>query len=78
MRASHHRIEVALAEELRDHVRAAPPDFFEWLIVDLLLAMGYGGSAADAGRAPGRSGDDGVDGVIDQDALGLGSGLHSG
>ncbi|MEH6950249.1 hypothetical protein V4R08_02680 [Nitrobacter sp. NHB1] len=72
------RIEVALAEGLRDHVRAAPPDFFAWPIVDLLLAMGCGGSAADAGRALGRSSDDGVDGVIDQDALGLGSGLHSG
>jgi restriction system protein len=40
-------------------------------MVNLLLSMGYGGSAADAGRALGRSGDDGVDGVIDQDALGL-------
>lgn len=57
MRAAHRRIEVALAEELRDHVRAAPPDFFEWLIVDLLLTMGYGGSAADAGPALGRRGE---------------------
>jgi len=71
MRAAYRRIEAALAEELLDRVRAAPPDFFERLIVNLLLAMGYGGSAADAGRALGRSGDDGVDGVIDQDALGL-------
>ncbi len=68
MRAAHRRIEAALAEDLLDRVRAAPPDFFERLIVNLLLAMGYGGSAADAGRALGRSGDDGV---IDQDALGL-------
>jgi len=71
MRAAHRQIEVGLAEELLDRVRAAPPDFFERLVVGLLLAMGYGGSAADAGRALGRSGDDGVDGVIDQDALGL-------
>jgi restriction system protein len=71
MRAAHRRIEAALAEDLLDRVRAAPPDFFERLIVNLLLAMGYGGSAAEAGRALGRSGDDGVDGVIDQDALGL-------
>jgi restriction system protein len=71
MRAAHRRIEAALAEELLDRVRAAPPDFFERLIVNLLLAMGYGGSAADAGRALGGSGDDGVDGVVDQDALGL-------
>jgi|JI10StandDraft_1071094.scaffolds.fasta_scaffold174486_2 restriction system protein len=71
MRAAHRQIEVGLAEELLDRVRTAPPDFFERLVVGLLLAMGYGGSAADAGRALGRSGDDGVDGVIDQDALGL-------
>ncbi|WP_165491203.1 restriction endonuclease [Lichenihabitans psoromatis] len=71
MRAAHRQIEAALAEDLLDRVRAAPPEFFERLIVNLLLAMGYGGSAADAGRALGRSGDDGVDGVIDQDALGL-------
>lgn len=71
MRAAHRRIETALAEELLDRVRTAPPDFFERLIVDLLLAMGYGGSVAEAGRALGRSGDDGVDGVIDQDELGL-------
>ncbi|WP_245261821.1 restriction endonuclease [Ancylobacter sp. FA202] len=71
MRAAHRRIDTALAEELLDRVRMAPPEFFERLIVNLLLAMGYGGSAAEAGRALGRSGDDGVDGVIDQDALGL-------
>lgn len=71
MRAAHQRIEAALAEDLLDRVRSAPPDFFERLIVSLLLAMGYGGTAADAGRALGRSGDGGVDGVIDQDALGL-------
>lgn len=70
MRAAHRRIEAALAEDLLDRVRAAPPDFFERLIVNLLLGMGYGGSAAEAGRALGR-GDDGGDGVIDQDALGL-------
>lgn len=71
MRAAHRRIEAALAQELLDRVCAAPPEFFERLIVTLLRSMGYGGSAAEAGRAIGRSGDDGVDGVIDQDALGL-------
>jgi len=71
MRSAHRSIEIALAQELLDRVRSAPPEFFERLIVNLLLAMGYGGTAADAGRALGRSGDDGVDGVIDQDALGL-------
>jgi restriction endonuclease Mrr len=60
----------ALGQDLLDRVRNAPPDFFERLIVNLHLSMGYGGSRADkAGRTLG-SGDDGVDGVIDQDALG--------
>jgi restriction system protein len=72
MRAAHRQIDSALAQDLIDRVRSAPPDFFERLIVNLLLSMGYGGSRADsAGRTLGRSEDDGVDGVIDQDALGL-------
>ena len=71
MRAAHKQVEISLGQDLLDRIRAAPPAFFERLIVNLLLGMGYGGSAADAGRAIGRSGDDGVDGVIDQDALGL-------
>jgi restriction system protein len=71
MRLAHKQIDASLAQDLLDRIHAAPPDFFERLIVKLLLNMGYGGSAADAGRAIGGSGDDGVDGVIDQDALGL-------
>jgi restriction system protein len=71
MRMAYHQIETALAQDLLDRIRAAPPDFFERLIVNLLLSMGYGGSVANAGRAIGRSGDDGIDGVIDQDSLGL-------
>jgi restriction system protein len=71
MRVAHRQIEISLAQEILDRIQAAPPDFFERLIISLLLSMGFGGSAADAGRALGRSGDDGVDGVIDQDALGL-------
>lgn len=68
---AHRQIETALAQELLDRICKARPEFFERLMVKLLLAMGYGGSTANAGRALGRSGDDGVDGVIDQDALGL-------
>ncbi len=71
MRTAHKQIEAALAQDLLDRIHASPPTFFERLIVNLLLKMGYGGSASDAGRALGRSGDDGIDGVIDQDALGL-------
>src|ERR1700733_12592223 len=71
MRMAYRQIETALAQDLLDRIRQAPPDFFERLIINLLLGMGYGGSAENAGRTLGRSGDDGVDGVIDQDALGL-------
>src|SRR3954467_8075251 len=71
LRTAHKQIEAALAQDLLDRIQASPPAFFERLIVSLLLKMGYGGSPTDAGRALGRSGDDGVDGVIDQDALGL-------
>lgn len=65
------RLEEELGVELLTRVCSAPPDFFERIVVQLLLAMGYGGTAAEAGRALGRSGDGGVDGVIDQDTLGL-------
>jgi restriction system protein len=64
-------LNAALASELLDRILAAPPAFFESLIISLLLSMGYGGSRQEAGRAIGRSGDGGIDGVIDQDPLGL-------
>ncbi|KUF10147.1 restriction endonuclease [Pseudoponticoccus marisrubri] len=69
--AAHARLEETLSAALLENVRQASPAFFEQLIVDLLLAMGYGGSTEDAGRALGRTGDNGVDGVIDQDPLGV-------
>ncbi len=71
MRAAHRQLNESLGAEILDGIRVAPPAFFERLIVSLLIAMGYGGTTVDAGRAIGRSGDDGVDGVIDQDPLGL-------
>jgi restriction system protein len=71
LRGTVKHIEAALKKELLDRILAAPPAFFERLIVALLLAMGYGGSREEAGRIVGRSGDGGIDGVIDQDALGL-------
>ncbi|MGK2849467.1 MAG: restriction endonuclease [Candidatus Limnocylindrales bacterium] len=61
----------AVATELLDRIKASPPDFFERLVVDLLLKMGYGGSRRDAGQAVGKSGDGGIDGVIKEDRLGL-------
>jgi restriction system protein len=71
LRRAHGEITGALAAELLERVRTAPPAFFERLIVALLIAMGYGGTSEEAGRAIGQSGDDGVDGVIDQDPLGV-------
>lgn len=71
MRMAHRQIETTLVHDLLERIREAPADFFERLMVNLLLGMGYGGSTQNAGRTLGRSGDDGVDGVIDQDALGL-------
>ena len=61
----------ALAAELLAQVKQASPTFFERLVVDLLVAMGYGGSRTDAGKALGRSGDGGIDGIIKEDKLGL-------
>ncbi|HEY6328587.1 MAG TPA: restriction endonuclease, partial [Blastocatellia bacterium] len=64
-------LERSLSGELLQRILNTPPVFFENLIVTLLLGMGYGGSREDAGRAIGKSGDGGIDGVIDQDPLGL-------
>ena len=61
----------ALIEELLDRVRLQSPLFFEQLVLDVLLAMGYGGSRQEAGERLGRSGDAGLDGVIREDRLGL-------
>lgn len=60
-----------LASEIIQLVKACSPSFFERLVVELLLAMGYGGTRAGAGRAIGQSGDGGIDGIIDEDRLGL-------
>lgn len=60
-----------LEADLMEQVKSSSPAFFERLVVDLLVAMGYGGSRQDAGRAIGRSGDGGIDGIINEDKLGL-------
>ena len=61
----------ALAAELLERLKQAPPKFFERVVIDLMVAMGYGGSHADAAESLGGSGDEGVDGVIREDRLGL-------
>ncbi len=71
IRSASDELQQSLSAELLAKILASPADFFERLVVQLLVAMGYGGSAIEAGKALGKSGDGGVDGVIDQDALGL-------
>lgn len=60
-----------LASEILEKIKNNSPGYFENLVVDLLVAMGYGGSRADAGQSLGRSGDEGIDGIIKEDRLGL-------
>jgi restriction system protein len=65
------KIRQELEEELIARIKAASPVFFEHLVVELLVSMGYGGSRKDAGQTLGKSGDGGIDGVIKEDRLGL-------
>ena len=60
-----------LADELLAKLRKLSPSFFERVVVELLVKMGYGGSRADAGKAIGKTGDGGIDGIIKEDKLGL-------
>jgi restriction system protein len=60
-----------LIQELLQKIKSSSPDFFESLVVELLVKMGYGGSIVDAGRSIGRAGDEGIDGIIKEDKLGL-------
>ena len=57
--------------ELLSQIKSSPPEFLERVVVDLVVRMGYGGSRKDAGEALGRSGDEGIDGIIKEDPLGL-------
>jgi restriction system protein len=71
VRAGAALVKANLAAQLLERVKQASPTFFENLVVDLLVAMGYGGTHEDAARVVGRSGDGGIDGVIKEDRLGL-------
>jgi restriction system protein len=61
----------SLANEILDQIRSNPPSLFEKIVVELLVKMGYGGTLRDAGQAIGKSGDEGIDGIIKEDRLGL-------
>lgn len=69
--SSYELLNASLAREIVERVHSFSPAFFERLIVDLLVRMGYGGGRLEMGRALGRAGDGGIDGVIKEDELGL-------
>ncbi len=71
LQQSYQDLREQLAHELLDQIMESSPSFFEKLVVDLLVAMGYGGSLENAGRAVGKTGDGGIDGVINEDKLGF-------
>lgn len=71
LEAAYQIIRIALANEIIEKIKSCSPSFFERLVVELLVKMGYGGTMEDAGQAIGRSGDGGIDGIIKEDRLGL-------
>ena len=71
LQKAYQNIRNELRAELLSRVKTNSPRFFESLVVDLMIAMGYGGSKVDAGKALGQTGDEGVDGIIKEDRLGL-------
>lgn len=68
---AYRRLRSELESELYEQIMGSSPAFFERLVIDLLVGMGYGGNRQDAGNAIGRSGDGGIDGIIKEDRLGL-------
>jgi restriction system protein len=71
LEAAYQQLRAELAAEIAHALQSADPAKFERIVVELLVRMGYGGNLVDAGRAIGRSGDEGIDGVIKEDHLGL-------
>ncbi len=71
LEASYRTIRKNLASDLLEKIKSCSPGFFEALVVELLVKMGYGGTQEDAGQAIGKSGDGGIDGIIKEDRLGL-------
>ncbi|HLC25500.1 MAG TPA: restriction endonuclease [bacterium] len=71
LETAHQKLREDLSAELLKIVKECSPTFFERLVVDLLVKMGYGGTRKEAGKAIGRSGDEGIDGIINEDRLGL-------
>jgi len=71
LQKAYQNIRSDLAAEILEKIKSNSPDFFERLVVDIMISLGYGGSRADAGKSIGQSGDEGIDGIIKEDRLGL-------
>ena len=71
LEAAHQTLKDGLSSEIIQTIKQCSPEFFERLVIDLLVKMGYGGSRKEAGQAVGKSGDGGIDGIIKEDRLGL-------
>ena len=71
LEAAYENLRDELVDELLSKLKQSSPSFFERIVVELLVKMGYGGSRVDAGKAIGKSGDGGIDGIIKEDKLGL-------
>lgn len=71
LESAYQRLRADLAAELLARLRSCSPQFFEHLVVEVLLKMGYGGARKEAGEVTGSSGDEGIDGIINEDRLGL-------
>ena len=69
--SAYENLRTELAGEIIDHLRQCDPGLFEKIVIEVLVRMGYGGTLRDAGKAIGRSGDEGIDGIIKEDRLGL-------
>jgi restriction system protein len=71
LETAYQELQENLASELLENIKNCASDFFERLVIDVLIRMGYGGSRKEAGQAIGRTGDEGIDGIIKEDKLGL-------
>lgn len=73
MAVAFQNLKTSLADEILEKIKSCPFEFFEKLVIELLIKMGYGGSREEAGRATKKTGDEGIDGIINEDRLGLDS-----
>ena len=71
LESSYQELQQTIASDIIQAIKDCSPQFFERLVIDVLVKMGYGGSRKEAGRAVGRTGDGGIDGIIKEDKLGL-------